>query len=213
MKISVSQIRAARGLLDWSQKDLAERAGVSDISVLSYENEKRTPHQGTLEKIINAFELAGVAFTSKGVEFKEDMVTAIEGEGWYLRLLDDVYYSLLDKKDAEILFICSDDKKSPPEVNNRLKKIRNAGVRMRQLVEEGNTCLMGPLNEYRYVPKERFNNYVSLIYGEKVAVCTGLNSKAMVFKDPMLAVTWRNIFNLMWDTLKQPEKSDASERF
>lgn len=213
MKISVSQIRAARGLLDWSQKDLAERAGVSDISVLSYENEKRTPHQGTLEKIIGAFELAGVVFTSKGVEFKEEMVTAIEGEGWYLRLLDDVYYSMLDKKDAEILFICSDDKKSPPEVNNRLKKIRNAGVRMRQLVEEGNTCLMGPLNEYRYVPKERFNNYVSLIYGEKVAVCTGLNSKAMVFKDPMLAATWKNIFNLMWDTLKQPEKSDASERF
>ena len=213
MKISVNQIRAARALLDWSQKDLAEHADVSDVSIMSYEKEKRTPHQGTLEKILNAFELAGVKFTQTGVEFKEDTVTTLQGEGWYLRLLDDVYFSLLDKKDAELLLVCADDKASPAEVNNRYRKIRNAGARMRQIVEEGNTHLIGPVTEYRYMPKERFVNYVSLIYADKVAICTDHNSKALVFKDNMLAMTWRNIFNLMWDILPQPQKSDARERF
>lgn len=213
MKVKVNQIRAARALLNWSQKDLAERSGISDISILNYENEKRTPHAGTLEKILRAFELEGIVFTANGVELKEDTVTVIEGEGWYLNLLDDVYLSLLDKKDSELLFICSDDRASPPEVNNRMRKMRNAGVRMRQLVEEGNTYLMGPLKEYRYVPKERFNNYVSLVYGDKVAVCTGHNSKAVVFRDEALANTWRNIFNVMWDTLEEPTRSDANERF
>jgi hypothetical protein len=102
---------------------------------------------------------------------------------------------------------------SPPEVNNLYRKIRAAGVSMRQLVEEGNPYLMGPLDEYRYMPKERFNNYVSLIYGDKVAVCTDGNTKALIFKDPLLAKTWKNLFDLMWDVLKQPEKSNADEKF
>ncbi len=84
---------------------------------------------------------------------------------------------------------------------------------MRQLVQDGNTYLMGPLKEYRYMPKERFKNYVSLIYGGKVAVCTDANTKALVFKDPLLAETWTNLFDVMWDVLKQPEKSEADERF
>lgn len=213
MTIKVSQIRAARALLNWSQKDLAERSGVSEVSIINYENEKRTPHQNTLGKILQAFELAGVIFTKNGLEMKEDAVTVIEGDGWYVRLLDDVYYSLMDEKGAELLLICADDKMSPPEVNDRYRKIRNSGIRMRQLVEDGNTYLMGPLKEYRYMPKERFKNYVSLIYGGKVAVCTDANTKALVFKDPLLAETWTNLFDVMWDVLKQPEKSEADERF
>lgn len=213
MTIKVSQIRAARALLNWSQKDLAERSGVSEVSIINYENEKRTPHQSTLGKILQAFELAGVIFRKNGLEMKEDAVTVIEGDGWYVRLLDDVYYSLMDEKGAELLLICADDKMSPPEVNDRYRKIRNSGIRMRQLVQDGNTYLMGPLKEYRYMPKERFKNYVSLIYGGKVAVCTDANTKALVFKDPLLAETWTNLFDVMWDVLKQPEKSEADERF
>jgi len=63
------------------------------------------------------------------------------------------------------------------------------------------------------MPKERFNNYVSLIYGDKVAVCADINTKAVIFKDASLARTWKNLFETMWDALKTPEKSDANERF
>lgn len=213
MALDAKQVRAGRALLDWSQKELAERAGVSEPSVTNFEKEKSTPNQATIDKINGAFGLAGVAFIDRGVYLKEDTVTTIDGDDWYLRLLDDVYYSLIDKKDAELLLICADDRMSPPEVNNRYRKIRNAGIKMRQLVEDGNTYLMGPLKEYRYVPKEHYTNYVCLVYGNKVAVCTGHNSKAVVFNDMMLAAMWSNIFNIMWDTLKQPEKTDAPERF
>lgn len=213
MAIKAAQIRAARALLNWSQKDLAERADISDVSVINYENEKRTPHQSTLNKIIQAFELAGILFTDHGLEYKKDVITTVEGEDWYLRVLDDVYYSLMDQKDAELLVICADDRSSPPAVNDRYRKIRNAGIRMRQLVEEGNTYLMGPLKEYRYMPRERFNNYVTLVYGNKVAVCTAENTKALIFNDSHLAKTWVNIFELMWSVLKEPEISDAKERF
>lgn len=213
MKVRVNQVRAARALLDWSQKDLAERADMSEVSITNFEKEKSTPNQSTVEKILNAFSLAGVSFIDKGVTLKEDTITTMEGEGWYLRLLDDVYYTLIDKPDAEYLTMCADDSVSTSEINGRLRKIRNAGIRMRQLVEEGNTYLMGPLKEYRYIPKENFRNHVSLIYGDKIAICTEGNAKAVVFRDANLADTWRNIFDVMWSKLDQPKESAAHERF
>ncbi|MDD9900264.1 MAG: helix-turn-helix transcriptional regulator [Alphaproteobacteria bacterium] len=213
MKVNVNQIRAARGLLNWSQKDLAARSGISNISITHYESGKTTPHRETQDKIIQALELEGVVFTMHGVEMKTDTVTTIEGEGWYMRLLDDVYYSLMDKKDAELLILCADDAVSPPAVNNRYRKIRNAGIAMRQLVKEGNTYLMGPLKEYKYIPAKKFRNYVSLVYGDKVAICTDNNSKALIFKDAQLSETWRNIFDVLWDELSPPKESTADERF
>lgn len=213
MKFDAAKVRAARALLDWGQKDLAERSGVSHMAITNFEQGKTEPQTETIDKIVNAFELAGVIITTKGVEYKKQTVTTLDGDGWYLRLLDDVYYTLMDQPNSELLFFCADDKASPPDVNNRLRKIRNAGIKMRQLVEDGNTYLMGPLNEYRYVPKEHYTNYVCVVYGSKVAVCTDENSKAVIFNDATLSVMWTNVFNMMWDTLKQPEKSHASERF
>lgn len=152
------------------------------MAITNLEQGKTEPQSETIEKIQNAFELAGVIITPKGVEYKDVTVTTMDGDGWYLRLLDDVYYTLLDKPDAEYLTMCADDKVSTPDVNNRLKKIRNAGIRMRQLVQEGNTYLMGALKEYRYIPKEQFRNNVSLIYGDKVAVITEHGTKAIASK-------------------------------
>ncbi len=208
-----NQIAAARALLGWDQKDVAERVGLTVAAISKIEKGENKGKSTTLDAIQSAFEMAGVVFTEHGVELKENVISVIDGDNWYLRLLDDVYFSLANTKNPELLLMCADDSKSPPEVNDLYKKIRSNGVQMRQLVEEGNTYLMGPLNEYRYMPKERFNNYVSLIYGDKVAVCTDANTKALVFKDPLLAKTWKNLFDLMWDVLEQPKKSNANEKF
>ena len=57
-------MRAARGLLDWSQMDLAEKAGVS-ISTVKRMEGGNGPVQATHEnalKVTAAFEAAGVEF-------------------------------------------------------------------------------------------------------------------------------------------------------
>jgi transcriptional regulator with XRE-family HTH domain len=61
--ITVEQIRAARGLLGWSQTRLAERAGLSLPTVKRVEAEKG-PRVSTAarEKLKRAFESAGVHF-------------------------------------------------------------------------------------------------------------------------------------------------------
>ena len=57
-----TQCRAARGLLAWSQHDLAERAGVGIVTVRQLEAGVNKPRRATLDVIRRAFETAGVEF-------------------------------------------------------------------------------------------------------------------------------------------------------
>lgn len=60
--ITSSQCRAARGLLRWSQLELADRAGVGVVTVNQLENEVARPRRATLRAIRGTFEAAGVEF-------------------------------------------------------------------------------------------------------------------------------------------------------
>ena len=60
--ITPSQCRAARGLLAWSQEDLAARAGVSQVTVHQLEAGSTQPRRATHDVIRRAFENAGVEF-------------------------------------------------------------------------------------------------------------------------------------------------------
>lgn len=63
--ITSAQIRAARGLLDWSRRELAEKSGVGFSSLLRLESFDGIPSSNvkTLEALKKAFEEAGVEFT------------------------------------------------------------------------------------------------------------------------------------------------------
>jgi len=62
--ITSAQIRAARGLLNWSRKDLAEKSGISFASMMRLESFDGVPSSNikTLDALKKAFEEAGVEF-------------------------------------------------------------------------------------------------------------------------------------------------------
>ncbi|MCA1437652.1 helix-turn-helix transcriptional regulator [Bradyrhizobium sp. BRP20] len=60
--ISPMQCRAARGLLDWSQQDLADRARIGIVTVRQLEAGIHEPRRSTLQVVRMAFEAAGVQF-------------------------------------------------------------------------------------------------------------------------------------------------------
>lgn len=66
-----AQLRAARGLLDWTQAKLAAEAGAAERTIWLFENGQRQPQRATLEKLRQALEAAGVVFietdNSRGV--------------------------------------------------------------------------------------------------------------------------------------------------
>jgi DNA-binding XRE family transcriptional regulator len=75
--ISTAQIRAARGLLKWTQATLAHRAAISTVTLNMIENEAVHPRETTLESIRAALEAGGVEFLTEddvgvGVRFRRN---------------------------------------------------------------------------------------------------------------------------------------------
>lgn len=60
--ISASQCRAARGLLDWTQQDLANAAHIGVATVRLFEAQGTGTRHATLIVLRQAFESAGVEF-------------------------------------------------------------------------------------------------------------------------------------------------------
>lgn len=64
--IDPAQARAARALLDWSQRELADAAEVSFQTVRNFEKSRHQTNRSTLSAIRRALESAGVKFIPAG---------------------------------------------------------------------------------------------------------------------------------------------------
>jgi len=64
--ITSAQSRAARGLIEWSQQQLAEAASVGLSTIRGFESGTRQPIANNLTAIRSALEAAGVQFIDAG---------------------------------------------------------------------------------------------------------------------------------------------------
>jgi transcriptional regulator with XRE-family HTH domain len=78
IKLTSAQVRAARALLKWSQRDLAAKAGLFIDTVKEFELGKSNPVMSTLLALEKAFREGGVEFVEAagrkgpGVRFSEE---------------------------------------------------------------------------------------------------------------------------------------------
>lgn len=74
LAMSPAQSRAARGLLGWSESELAEKAGCEASLVTSFENGYGDSPSGQIEVLRSALTAAGIVFTESpqpGVSLSE----------------------------------------------------------------------------------------------------------------------------------------------
>lgn len=215
--ITPTQMRAARAMLDVSQGHVAQYLGIAANTLSKIESGQSDVSGTRLTDIQRFYEREGVEFTeNEGVKKNENPIFFVEGdthENTYLQILEDVLENLKDQKDPELLIMYADDGVSPPRVNDMYRKMRDSGIKMRQLIEEGNTHIMGPLEEYRYVPKEFFINRVTLVYADRIANETANVLRASIKVDPINAEIQRNTFNMLWSILAQPTETTSYESF
>ncbi|PWB89881.1 transcriptional regulator [Methylocystis sp. MitZ-2018] len=72
--VTSAQIRAARGLVNWSVRDLSERSGIHRNTITNFETGKSGGEESTLAAICSALRSAGVEFTygdEPGVKLKK----------------------------------------------------------------------------------------------------------------------------------------------
>jgi transcriptional regulator with XRE-family HTH domain len=65
-----AQIRAARGLLKWTVRDLAEKSGVHRNTISAIENGKSGGDPQTIATLHRALEKGGVVFIKGGVKLR-----------------------------------------------------------------------------------------------------------------------------------------------
>lgn len=68
MHVTSAQIRAARGLLNWSVRELSEHAGVHRNTITNFETGKSGGDPETLQRLAGALEKAGVIFVDENGE-------------------------------------------------------------------------------------------------------------------------------------------------
>ncbi len=68
MSVTIAQIRGARGLLGWSQVDLARAADVSEPTIKRLEGGKVAVSEDVRSSIQHALEAAGIIFVAENGE-------------------------------------------------------------------------------------------------------------------------------------------------
>src|ERR1700733_10428392 len=109
MIITAAQLRAARGLLDWTRTDLAKAANISPETVKNIEHGTFRPQEQTAEAIVKCFRDRHVEFIDAGVRIYNEPIIVLDGDLPYLQLLQRAY-ELMKEKPEEMLFMFADNR-------------------------------------------------------------------------------------------------------
>lgn len=209
--ISSTQCRAARAILEWSQPELARRIGMHVQTISAFENGTGTPTKNTLQKITNTLEHAGIEFLSNdGVSRCHREIVIFHNEEGIKRLFDDIYETVSKHKLKEVLIA---NNREPTDSSKdmmdylmmHLERLKEAGITEKILSCENDYDFLGPESAYRWVPKNRFCDIPTFIYGDKIALLAWDEpSKAIIINNPYYAASIRNLFMFAWDSGKVP---------
>jgi transcriptional regulator with XRE-family HTH domain len=211
--ITVEQIKAARGLLEWSQDDLADAAILSRPAINNLERRVTKPHTNTLERIQKALEKAGIEFIDGGVRYRKQIlnVEVMEGDMAFLHICDDIYETLQDAPSDEKKLLVSgcDERKfeaiAGEKVIQKFDMLRNADIVTLLLVQEGDTYFLEPEECYRWVPEEIFTQVSNFVYGDKYAIILwGPPLKIVLIHNSDTADSYRKQFYAHWNRAKLP---------
>jgi transcriptional regulator with XRE-family HTH domain len=206
---TIEQIRAARALLGWSQHDLAEKADLSQTGIARIENGTNQPNTKTLEKIKAAFDAADIEFMgSSGLRKKSGEVKTYRGADGLKEFMSDVYITAKDqggdfclhnaKPDNWVKWLGQDWFAMHAE---RMSAV-SGKINFKITAEEGNKNLISSsFAEYRWFPKELFNEQCIYAYGNKLGFVNFGTDEVLirVLEDKDFSDGFRVLFNIAWE--------------
>jgi transcriptional regulator with XRE-family HTH domain len=197
------KVRMARAALDFKQAELAEACNLSEPTIVNLEKGE-SPSARTIKKLEAGVERLGLRFTDHGVEENYEPIKIVYN---YIDVLEDALSVL--KKGEEILFHRADDRRSVPEVVQKMNEMRDAGIKFRSTICEGNNFIWGNPEEYRQLKKDYFlGSEVQVIYADRYVIHERkkINDKEnhiyWIIKSQQIADVQRKEFQNYWKEAK-----------
>ena len=211
--ISAAQLRAARGVLDWTRSDLAKAASISPETIKNIEHGTFRPQENTADAIVRAFGVVGVEFIeNEGVRKSANTIINYEGKEDFKRYADDVYSALSQQTaDRMICIFGNNDKDFISALGSyadthlqRMQKLE--GLKFRALMAEGEDTFAANYIEYRRLPNVTVaipfsvyaNRFDFIIYGEGSQY-----PKVVAIKSQIVADAYKIQFDTMWKQSNQ----------
>jgi transcriptional regulator with XRE-family HTH domain len=206
MAITNSQIRAARGILNWPQSELSERTGISVTSIGGIENGQTSPRESTMNLIQTTFEAHGIEFLpDEGVRTRQNDVRVFEGCEGLSHFLDHVR-ECIQATGGEICACNVDERLFMKWLGQRASDFivqLNAieGVSFKVLLREGDYNFMTyNYADYRILPQGYGAAAPFFIFSDKTGIVQ-LDSvpRILVLDYPAITQSFRTQFYAMWN--------------
>jgi DNA-binding XRE family transcriptional regulator len=214
--LTAAQLRAARGLLDWTRSDLAKAANISPETIKNIEHGTFRPQENTADAILKAFAAHDVQFLeNEGVKKAPTLLTSYEGQADFRRYIDDFYAKISALCTSnEPVTVCAagvDDRLFMNALGDyskqhaeRMAKFKN--LKFRSLVSEKEAALFPGYIDYRLVTDMPmtvlfgiYGQYFDLtIHGTGPAL-----PKVVVIKSDIVVNAYKSQFEAMWNTAKR----------
>ncbi|MCE2993406.1 MAG: helix-turn-helix domain-containing protein [Alphaproteobacteria bacterium] len=209
--ITSAQIRAARGLLDWSQADLASFAGIGTGTIHNIEHGRSAISEEMDKKIRLTFERAGVVLIgNRGVSFGEPSLKTIFGVENLIEVIHDVEKYVLTERGIirisgldEIRFRHALGLEFTDAYIKKINEIPRTDYRI--ITSKNYDDYRVPYAKYRILDQEFFLPTPTYIYGHKVVFILWQSDQIIVIENSELAYMLAKQFDYMWEQLKDTE--------
>lgn len=218
MTITAAQIRGARGVLNWTQGDLAERTDISATSIGSIENGSTQPRESTLATIQRVFEEAGIEFIDNdGIRLRTGEIRVFRGRTGFIEFFDYVY-SVLKDEEGDVYVSNVEEKRflkwageSATPHMERMSKLK--GVTYKVLLKEGDyDFVSSSYSEYRWVPREQFSSVPFYVFDKSFAIILlDPEPQIVVMSYPAVAEAYKLQFLAMWENATTPDARTSED--
>ncbi len=209
--ITGRQIRAARALLEWDAKDVADKIGVNLNNLLKVERGEVQPQRGTVSKIVNFFARHDIEFIEGGARQRPRDVEIFEG----IERFEDFYafmYDHLEELGGDVCLSAVNEKLFRKHRTN----FEHHKQRMKELVDSGRVTFRALATEsyftkgyveYRWQPAQSSAPTAFYAFGNCLALITFEHNPppyVILIKSAPMAEAYRTAFNLAWNNASEP---------
>ncbi|MFK7839699.1 MAG: helix-turn-helix domain-containing protein [Bdellovibrionales bacterium] len=215
--ISIEQCRGARGILGWTQQDLADASGLSKTAINNFEKNHSDIKADSLRAIRVAFESADIEFIDqKGISKKTESFKIIHGESNIYELLEDIHLTLGHQKNGEIMMSFVDQSLTSQIPAQKMFKhiefLKQTNTKQRVISYVGTQNVLSPSEECRWINNSlKPTATTTFIYGDKIAQQLYDKSVTIITRSVDAVNAERARFEQLWQSAIIPDSMGSND--